>query len=1391
MNDLKKQPGFVVAILAMIGLFSLPHLVGTQDGATATRSLEKSVTVPRVVPYHDDEEKNQDLRDLKPLLDYLADGDPADSLPEDANQDVIRKYLRKQLPDIGDRETSALQCLLITLPDPVASVASARFDEFLDVVQRAIELQGYILDRSLLPWKTASPGSSAPPDRTTRIRNGLIDLGIQATSTTPPQPKVERPGLMVFKSAFPPPPDGQTLKPPSVLLVFVVPESPILGIDKKAFVRSLDLIDRFFYERLNLEKGPNTEQQGRAVPKQKGNGDPGGERRRVLHIVAPCFSGSQRSLEVVIGGRGCPRGRGGYHFRIISNNAGQINRDRLEGIFAGDPRHKVTFRSMVHRSTTVVEATLEYLKQRLGYDSEQVAILIESNTGLAQALAEQVWKKDLANEFIFPLQVSEVRKAYEKEGLLRGAKFDGRAAPERLGIPPDESGTTDDLPRSFTPASSAAIDEMALTQVLTTISHRRYLAVGIVATNPFDLVFLARRVSRFCPNVRLFAIQADLLFVRPENAGDLRGMLVGSTYSLYPANQWIITSYGATPRVPFSGPGAQGLYNAVVAHLWEMVVIKESQGPPLLEFALPYDVESKGPSSVTAAADTNAPPIRQPPVWMSAVGERGIFPVAYDPINEYDLRLMNAVRDVNSIPTAGKSLIIVARGDHVFHFRIFDPDGNMVVDTYAKRLTEQAKPIKDLEKQLESLWPPHELTWKEKRDILSAVTSIVGYPHPVASDRDYLYVPGEFFDAPRSMDPPAEDKAAEKLASRAMRPNPHLLYWLLCLFLFMVCFGVAGLTWVYVRWLTDDEKMRLNARIGFRRFGLGFGHLMRSLNYEVAQEGFWETPFDPQSRFSDPTKNPYPPQLGAGIYLCLINLLVLGLACYVFFPLLVAMSPYLAAARPWMWVVFGITFASLAVMSGTLVLSFLEAADKWMRSPHYGKALRESRRTVFFRVVMLSVIASVCLVAYLSAIVRRASGYTSNGSRTYRAASRRSSPCCSWRGRWSPGSSSAWPTAVSTEYPTCRPPCPSTCFPRRRIVGLKRSSRTCASAGTVDRLIIHPWHAVTSINPLLLWSLVLLFVVFLIRFGTRGMPRSFEGWQFDLPFWSLFTWVIVLIVERTLQLLALWREIRVMLRLAVALPMTQAFNRIPQRLKNWFFGEEDFKVREELILRQGMALENRSTSALAGIYAKLFADVSPATWIQRLNALKSALEDRQGTLELTRSVYSFLDPLWDSLPVEDVPRQPRTGGAGKEVGQEWLASWPLMPKDFSDKPPSKVAPHEHVIVRDWARMAEDLVALQIVRWFAPALSQLLPIMKFLVLGSLCLLLAVSSYPFDHVLKLRFFEAADDHITARYSLGCDWPRSLLRRFCPEGVSKASASSFNSFCSADWRTAPARP
>jgi hypothetical protein len=90
-----------------------------------------------------------------------------------------------------------------------------------------------------------------------------------------------------------------------------------------------------------------------------------------------------------------------------------------------------------------------------------------------------------------------------------------------------------------------------------------------------------------------------------------------------------------------------------------------------------------------------------------------------------DLRLMASVKDMCNIPIEGKDLIIVAAVENVLHFRVFDGDGNMVVDTDANRLKEQARQIEDLRRQLVGLWALRELTTSEKGHIVTAVTSIV------------------------------------------------------------------------------------------------------------------------------------------------------------------------------------------------------------------------------------------------------------------------------------------------------------------------------------------------------------------------------------------------------------------------------------------------------------------------------------------------------------------------------------------------------------------------------------------------------------------------------------------------------------------------------------------
>ncbi len=175
------------------------------------------------------------------------------------------------------------------------------------------------------------------------------------------------------------------------------------------------------------------------------------------------------------------------------------------------------------------------------------------------------------------------------------------------------------MPRAFTPATSAALDELELTQVLTTIARRPYQAVGVFATDPFDVVFLARQVRRYCPNVRLFTSCADLLLSRPGENIDLRGMLVASTYPLYPSNQWMTTPFRDAPRVFFGNRGCRVCITRPSRTSGKCGADEpetlDPSTPQLLEFGFPYDVRPENH--------------REPPVWISVVGERGLYPVTF------------------------------------------------------------------------------------------------------------------------------------------------------------------------------------------------------------------------------------------------------------------------------------------------------------------------------------------------------------------------------------------------------------------------------------------------------------------------------------------------------------------------------------------------------------------------------------------------------------------------------------------------------------------------------------------------------------------------------------------------------------------------------------------
>jgi hypothetical protein len=154
-------------------------------------------------------------------------------------------------------------------------------------------------------------------------------------------------------------------------------------------------------------------------------------------------------------------------------------------------------------------------------------------------------------------------------------------------------------------------------------------------------------------------------------------------------------------------------------------------------------------------------------------------------LTRYDLRLMSALEGEKDIPTAGKSLIVVAAVKGVLHFRIFGGDGKRFVDTDGTKLTTQAEAIEDLRKQLEDWWPPHELTYGEKAQVIPVITSIVGHPKlTVAERRQVLGEAGSIvgrdlfpWKIPPTIDPEDVATARDGARYRAWRESPERDAW--------------------------------------------------------------------------------------------------------------------------------------------------------------------------------------------------------------------------------------------------------------------------------------------------------------------------------------------------------------------------------------------------------------------------------------------------------------------------------------------------------------------------------------------------------------------------------------------------------------------------------------
>ncbi|MDR3636035.1 MAG: hypothetical protein P4L84_19690 [Isosphaeraceae bacterium] len=202
---------------------------------------------------------------------------------------------------IQHSDTIAPEFLIALVPDPIDSRLSYRFDAIVDDVQMAVESLGWNLDRFWLPWQPSGqqparrdslvPIIDSPPDSGKAFSLRLFTAGGPHLTGRYGLPNNEHeprpgessalherePGVLIFRK---PRADQDERKSQQIMIVFLVGERPTSGIHKAALGKALNIIEF-------VKRGTTTPE---AMPTEAVR----------FPIVGPYFSGSERSLELVI-----------------------------------------------------------------------------------------------------------------------------------------------------------------------------------------------------------------------------------------------------------------------------------------------------------------------------------------------------------------------------------------------------------------------------------------------------------------------------------------------------------------------------------------------------------------------------------------------------------------------------------------------------------------------------------------------------------------------------------------------------------------------------------------------------------------------------------------------------------------------------------------------------------------------------------------------------------------------------------------------------------------------------------------------------------------------------------------------------------------------------------
>jgi len=413
----------------------------------------------------------------------------------------------------GDHPAYSVDFIVATIPDYVDSNSGWLADQALAATQSGMAQEDYLFDRvRLVDWSRASAGPMAVLSAS-RLHE-------------------RQPGALIFRRVA-----DQNIR---IQVVLTVLETPTAGVHQVALRNSLR-----FLRTWNACSGV---------------------ANATLRVLGPSFSGSTVSLAIVLGETPF---RSSFARRIVITGSATAdeNAERMRAFSNG-----AIFRTTVQPTSVLKARMAAYLESiNPGWkDGNGVALLNESNTafgGDADPSTPNVASNTVrtfakAKVFNFPLHIAQLRSDAPSLGQPGAALLSGPVIPLNLreATPPSDA-----IP-ALRPQLTGPVVQTTVDSILDAIRHEKISAVGIIATDDRDVLFLAREVKRSSPDVQLFLFGTHDLYLHPDFVPYLRGALVASSYALTLANQPEIPgTFDALHRQPFPSMSAEGVFYATRA----------------------------------------------------------------------------------------------------------------------------------------------------------------------------------------------------------------------------------------------------------------------------------------------------------------------------------------------------------------------------------------------------------------------------------------------------------------------------------------------------------------------------------------------------------------------------------------------------------------------------------------------------------------------------------------------------------------------------------------------------------------------------------------------------------------------------------------------------------